>query len=132
MFTLVVFIIALVLVIFLFIMKSLEIYYGKKILLEELIEKFDAHILRIWSKIKFWWSHVNFKNTSLVIAWTVLNIRKIVIAFKRRFDHKQSHFFTKREHPSSKNRGSVSFHLKQVSDYKKTLREEGIDDIKNN
>jgi hypothetical protein len=47
----------------------------------------------------------------------------LIIAVKRRFDHKQAHFFTKREHGPMRNRGSVSFFLKDVSDYKKKLRE---------
>jgi hypothetical protein len=47
----------------------------------------------------------------------------MAVAIKRRFDHEQSHFFTKREPPVAKRKGSVSFFLKNVSDFKKSLRE---------
>ena len=104
-------------------MKSLEIYYGRKIFLERQFENFDAWIDKILLKIKFWWSHVNFKNTKLVFAWLILNIKKIVVSFKRRFDHEQSHFSTKRNLDASKHKSSPSFFLKDVSEYKKSLRE---------
>jgi hypothetical protein len=123
--TFVVFIISLVLIILLFTMKGLEIYHGRKIILEELFLKCDAWIHKTSLKIKYWWSHVNFKNMRLIFSWIIVNIRKLVVSIKRRFDHKQSHFFIKREYDVSKKNNSVSFFLKDVSDYKKSLREEG-------
>lgn len=121
--TFVIFIISLVLIIFLFMMKSLEIYHGRKIFLEELFSKLDIKIHNILLKVKYWWSHVNFKNTRLIFSWIIAKIRRLIITVKRRFDHKQSHFFTKREVTSSKNKAPVSFFLKNVSDHKKSLRE---------
>ncbi len=106
-------------------MKGLEIYHGRKIILEELFLKCDAWIHKTSLKIKYWWSHVNFKNMRLIFSWIIVNIRKLVVSIKRRFDHKQSHFFIKREYDVSKKNNSVSFFLKDVSDYKKSLREEG-------
>ena len=121
--TFVVFIIALVLIAFLFVQKSFEISYGKKILLENAFIKCDRWIHNLLLKIKYWWSHVNFKNTKRVFVWLATNMRRLLVAVKRRLDHKQSSFFTKREYRAPKNRGSVSFFLKDVSDYKKSLRE---------
>jgi hypothetical protein len=122
--TLVTFIVSLVLIVFLFIMKSLEINRGRKMFLEDLFLKCDAWIYKSLLRIKFWWSHVNFRNSRLIFSWIIVSIRKWVITFKRRFDHKQSHFFTKKErHGFEPNKGSVSFFLKNVSDYKKSLRE---------
>jgi len=123
MFTLVTFIISLVLLVLLFVQKSLEIYYGRRIFLERQFENFDGWIHRIIIKIKFWWSHVNFKNTRLIFLWIVGSIHKLAITIKRRFDHEQSHFFTKRNLDVSKHKNSPSFFLKDVSDYKKSLRE---------
>ena len=123
MFTLVTFIISLVLLVLLFIQKSLEIYYGRRIFLERQFEKFDAWIHQIIIKLKFWWSHVNFKNTRLVFLWIVRNIYRMAVVMKRRLDHEQSHFFTKRNLDVSKHKNSPSFFLKDVSDYKKSLRE---------
>lgn len=123
MFTLVIFILALVLVVLLFIMKSLEIYYGRKLFLERQFENFDAWIRKGLLKVWFWWSHINFKNSKIAFSWLINTIRQAVVVVKRRFDHKQSHFFTKRDTHITRNKSSVSFFLKNVSDYKKSLRE---------
>jgi len=123
MFTLVTFIIALFLIVLLFTQKSLEIYYGRRIFLERQFEKFDAWIHQIILKIKFWWSHVNFRNTKLIFLWIAGNLHRLVISLKRRYDHEQSHFFTKRNLDISKHKNQPSFFLKDVSDYKKSLRE---------
>jgi hypothetical protein len=122
--TFLVFIISLGLIALLFFMKSLEIYHGRKIFLEKQFENFDAWIANTLLKVKYWWSHVSFKNTRLIFLWILASIYKLVVAVKRRFDHEQSHFFTKREHVSTtKKKVPVSFFLKDVSDYKKSLRE---------
>ena len=123
MITFVVFIISLILMALLFMMKSFEIYHGRKIFLERQFENFDAWITKIIFKIKFWWSHINFRNTRLVVTWIIVRTRKLVISIKRRYDHEQSHFFTKRNLDISKHKNSPSFFLKDVSDYKKRLRE---------
>ena len=73
---------------------------------------------------------MNFRNTRLIFSWIVASIRKTAIVIKRRFDHEQSHFFTKREPKAPKNKSSVSFFLKDVSDYKKKLREGNEDSDK--
>lgn len=104
-------------------MKALEIYYGRRVFLERQLENFDVWIHKVIQEIKFWWGHINFKNTKLVFLWTITSIHNMVIAIKRRFDHKQSHFFVKRNLDSSKHKNSPSFFLKDVSDYKKSLRE---------
>lgn len=121
--TFIIFIISLILLVLLFVMKNWEIFHGRKIFLEEVFEKCDAGILAILLKIKFWWSHVNFKNTKRVIFWIIDYSKKTAIAVKRHFDHEQSAFFTKREPEVMKSRKPVSFFLKHVADYKKTLRE---------
>ncbi len=122
----VVFIISLVLIALLFLMKSLEIFRGRKIFLEDFFLKCDSWIRTLLLKIKQWWGHINFKNTKIIFSWITNKIKQTVIAIKRRFDHQQSHFFTKKDnHDITKNKGSVSFFLKDVSDYKETLRAEG-------
>jgi hypothetical protein len=118
-----IFIISLILIPLLFFMKSLEIYHGRKIFLEKQFENFDSWIHHTILKIKYWWSHINFKNTKRVFWWILNNIHKFVIAMKRRFDHEQSHFFTKKEGHTNKPKRAPSFFLKDVADYKKSLRE---------
>lgn len=121
--TFVIFIASLVLMALLFFMKSHEIFTGKKIFLENVFLKCDAWIHQTILKIKFWWSHVNFKNTRLLFSWLIAKIKGIIVSIKRRFDHEQSHFFTKREADLSKPKNSPSFFLKDVAEYKKTLRD---------
>ena len=130
MITFVVFITSLALLVLLFVIKSLEIFYGRKIFWERQFENFDAWISKILLKIKYWWSHVTFRNIKLISSWIIVSIRKSVIAVKERLDHKQSHFFAKRDHDIFKNKGSVSFFLKNVSDYKKSLSEDKSGDEK--
>ena len=126
MLTFIAFIVSLSLIILLFVMKNYEVNHGKKIFLEDLFLKCDDLISKALTKIFIWWSHVSFKNTKLIFSWIIANIKRLVIAIKRRFDHKQSHFFSRRDHSSSKSKGSTSFFLKDVSDYKKSLRENKI------
>jgi len=123
--TFIVFIVSLGLIVLLFAIKNLEIYHGRKIFLENLFSKCDVLILKIILKIKFWWSHISFKNTKLIFSWVIVNTKKLIITIKRRFDHKQSHFFTKRDHNISINKNSASFFLKHMAEYKKGLREGG-------
>ena len=120
-----VYIISLILIVLLFIMKSWEIYYGRKIFLERQFENFDAWIHKIIIKVKYSWSQVSFKNTKRVVFWAVDNTRKMIISIKKRLDHKQSHFFAKKENDILKNKKQASFFLKDISEYKKSLREEG-------
>jgi len=124
MITFVIFIISLALLVLLFTMKGLEIYHGRKIFLEDLFLKCDDRIYKTSLKIRYWWSHINFKNLRLIFSWIIVNMRKLIVSVKRRFDHKQSHFFVKREYDLSKKNSSTSFFLKDVSEYKKSLRGE--------
>ena len=121
--TFVIFAVSLVLMALLFVTKALEIYSGRKIFLEKFFWKCDALIWQTILRLRFWWSHVNFKNTKRVLAWIVIRTHRQAVTIKRRYDHKQSHFFTKKELPSLKSKKSASFFLKNVSEFKKNLRE---------
>jgi hypothetical protein len=124
MFSLIIFIISFFFIFTIFLIKGLEIYYNKVFFLTNLLKKADNFILKIISNIKTYISHLNFKNIQLIFSWIMVNISKLIRNIKRRFDHKHSHFFSKRDYLDTKNKGSVSFFLKDVSDYKKSLREE--------
>ncbi len=106
------------------VVKALEIYYKKIFFSTTFLAKFDDKVITILLKIKNFFKHFNFKNIQLIFSWIMVSISKLIRKIKRRFDHKQSHFFSKRDHLENKNKGAVSFFLKDVSDYKKSLREE--------
>ncbi len=125
--TFIVFILSLVLVIAFFVLKSVELSSGRRIFLTTAFEKSDVLILRFLLKLKAFVKKINFRNLRLIFIKLMVNIRKEVTIIKRRLDHQQSHFFTKREIDPNKSKNSPSFFLKNVSDYKKTLREEKKD-----
>jgi hypothetical protein len=121
MFTLVTFITSIALILILVTIKNIESKSGKTFGLTNFFSRFDIQIVRAFKALRVWWSHVNFNNLKLIFSKIVVSIRKVVTMFKRRFDHKHSPFFTKKEH--GKNKASVSFFLKDISDHKKSLRE---------
>ena len=124
MFTLIVFIISLILILVLIVIRNAVLDRGRGNLIFRFYSLSDSKLIRFSNSVKVYWSHVNFKNTKLIFSWITASIRKLVVKIKRRFDHKQSSFFIKREYENySKKKGSVSFFLKNISDHKKNLRE---------
>jgi hypothetical protein len=121
MITLYIFLIALALLVFSLVMKNVELGLGRKIFLPSLFAWSDRIILKGLFKIRQFWSYINFKTIWLIFSLIIASIKKWLTILKRRFDHKHSPFFVKREHS---NRGAVSFFLKDVSDYKKSLRDD--------
>lgn len=123
MFIFVLFLISLVLILFIFAVKGIEAHYSKTIFLTKLLAKGDNFILENLQKSKQILSHINLKNLGLIFSWIIVSISKLIIRVKRHFDHKQAHFFLKKDIDGSKDKAPVSFFLKNVSDYKKSLEE---------
>ncbi len=123
MISLIIFLVALILIVFSLIMKNIELNKGRKIFLASLFAWSDRQIFSVikWSKLT--WSYLTWHNTRLLFTWFMANIRSFVTRVKRRFDHKHSPFFVKKDSHLHKSKGAVSFFLKDVSDYKKSLRE---------
>ncbi|MFA7252262.1 MAG: hypothetical protein WC027_00150 [Candidatus Paceibacterota bacterium] len=122
--TFVVFIVALILLIALVTLKGLELSSGRVFILTNLFLKCDSWFLKVWSNLVSGFKKINWSNTCLIFQRIFVSIRRLIVSIKRRFDHKQSHFFIKRDHSSSK-KGAVSFFLKDVAEYKKQLRDGG-------
>jgi len=123
--TFVVFIVALIFIVSLLLIKKAELSSGRVFFLTNIFAKCDGWFLGVWSKVVIWFKKINWPNTCLIFQKIFASIRKLIISIKRRFDHKQSHFFTKHEHGLSNNKkGPVSFFLKDVAEYKKSLRDE--------
>ncbi len=81
--------------------------------------KIIHHSKNIVSKIKF----KNFHRLALAIADL---IKKEIIYLKRRFDSKQPAFFLSPQEPSHIHKNSVSFFIKNVTDYKNSLRRKDL------
>ncbi len=123
MINLIIFLVALALIVFSLIMKNIELTRGRKIFLASLFAWSDQVIFKAIAWLKYFWSMLTFRNAKLLFIWIIASIRTLVTRVKRRFDHKHSPFFVKKDNHLTKNKGSVSFFLKDVSDYKKTLRD---------
>lgn len=126
--TFVIFFVSLFLVVFSLIMKGVEISRGRKIFLAETFAKSDEHLFAFLIKIKKIWRQINFNNTKLFFRRILDLLKNQTRLLKRRFDHKQSHFFSKREHDSASQKGSASFFLKNIAEHKKALREKAETD----
>jgi hypothetical protein len=121
--TFVLFLISLVLIGIILGVKDFEFRNNRKTFFSSLFSKGDKFVLKFRTKFIRCILSINFKNIQFVFSWLLDRIKKSIVILKRRFDHKQTHFFTQKDNDIFKNKGSVSFFLKDVSDYKKSLRE---------
>ena len=128
MLTPIIFILSLAVIVFSLIMKKIETERGQKIFLAKLFERSDIFILESLGILKREWLKLNFTNAKLLFSRIVASIKAALRSVKRRLDHKHSPFFTKQDESSS-HKGAVSFFLKDVSEYKKKLREGEIDNL---
>lgn len=103
-------------------MKALEIFKNRKMFLGKLGSATDHIVLDLWHLIKNTISHINIKNfiKFFVIIWKYLV--KMSVKVKRRLDGRQPKFLIKQDRGVFKNNGSVSFFLKNVSEYKDSLK----------
>lgn len=121
--TLVVFLVSLALIIILILIRGWGISRDRNLFLDRIFSKPDQKILKIFSQVKIWLLQINLKNTKLIFSKIMVSMRRVAVLIKRRFDHKQSYFFTKREHDSFRSKRPASFFLKNISEHKKYLRE---------
>lgn len=81
--------------------------------------KIVHHSKRVASKIRY----KNFHKLTLAVANF---IKEEMIYLKRRFDSKQPAFFLSPQRPSHIHKNSVSFFIKNVTDYKNSLRKKDL------
>lgn len=120
--TFIVFIITLFLIFFLFLFKGWEVSSGRNFFWKRFFKSGDIYLEHLFKKVDYWWGYVNARNCQLLFCWIAVSIKRLFIIIKRRFDHEQSHFFTRRDTSIPKSKKSASFFLKDVSEYKKELR----------
>jgi hypothetical protein len=71
-------------------------------------------------------SKIKFKNFHRLNVRIISFIKKEAIYFKRRFDSKQPAFFLSPQKPNNLKKNSVSFFIKNISDYKNSLRKKDL------
>ena len=100
--------------------------FGFPILNHEIVFKFakksDVFFHITIKVLKYWFFKIKFKNFHRLVVIIVNFVKREIIVLKRKFDSKQPKFFLKPQKNGGPNKNSVSFFLKNVSDYKDTLR----------
>lgn len=94
--------------------------------ISNMVEKNDEHVHKIVSKSKYAISHVKFENLHKLTVYLANLIHKESVYLKRRFDSKQPAFFLSPQKPSHITKNSVSFFIKNITDYKHSLREKDL------
>jgi hypothetical protein len=109
-----------ILIVLLFAVKYYEIQVLRHEALVEMVKKHDEKVHEVVSKGKAVAKKIHFKNAHRLALLTTDFIKKESIALKRKFDSNQPKFFLMPPKPGP-HKGSASFFLKKVSDYKDSL-----------
>jgi hypothetical protein len=121
------FYISLVLLVGFITIKSLEVYYDRQHVLSKVICKGDDYCHEAVGKTKHFISKIKFKNFHKLAVLIAEFTKREAIYLKRRFDSKQPKFFIKPSNkPDLHKKSSVSFFLKNVSDYKNSLKNKDL------
>jgi len=94
--------------------------------ISNIVDKNDEHVHKIVTKSKHAISHIKFKNFHRLTVAIADFIHKEMVYLKRRFDSKQPAFFLSPQKPSHITKNSVSFFIKNITDYKNSLREKDL------
>lgn len=76
--------------------------------------------------LRHWISKIKFKNFHKLVVILINFSKREIILLKRKFDSKQPKFFLKHQKINNPNKNSVSFFLKNVSEYKESLRKKDL------
>jgi len=117
------FYISLVLILGFFAVKLFEVRNNEKHAISKIICKGDDYCHETIGKARGIFRKIKIKNFQRVTIKLIDWVKKEMVYLKRRFDSKQPKFFlTQMPKHDIHKKGSVSFFLKNVSDYKNSLR----------
>ncbi|MFA5935096.1 MAG: hypothetical protein WC827_04380 [Candidatus Paceibacterota bacterium] len=91
-----------------------------------ILHKSDKHCHNIICVIRYFFSKIKIKNFNKLVLFIINFIKTETVYLKRKFDSKQPKFFLKPQKNNSNNKNSVSFFLKNVSDYKDSLKNKDL------
>lgn len=120
--TLVLFYISLVLIVVMLTAKYFEVSIVDNRTTKKVLHKSDKYCHSIICLLRFFLSKIKIKNFNRLFLLIINFIKREMVYLKRKFDSKQPKFFLKPQKNNSNNKSSVSFFLKNVSEYKDTLR----------
>src|ERR1035437_4699226 len=105
-------------------------YFGVSLFHHEVIvnivDENEQHFHTIVGKGKHIGSQIHFENFHKLTLKIANFTKKEIIYLKRRFDSKQPKFFLKPQKLNTPSKHSVSFFLKNVSEYKDSLKDKSL------
>ena len=122
----VLFYISLLYLVAIFSMKYFGVSFSHHEVISKIHEKNDEHAHTILNKSKTAISHIKFENLHKLSVYIANFIHKESVYLKRRFDSKQPAFFLSPQKPSHIKKNSVSFFIKNVTDYKNSLNKKDL------
>ncbi|MFA6797274.1 MAG: hypothetical protein WCR40_00995 [Candidatus Paceibacterota bacterium] len=120
------FYISLFLVVVMLIVKSFNFSFVSNKNTLKVIHKSDRYCYNIICVIRYFLSKIKIKNFNKIFLFIINFAKRETVYLKRRFDSKQPKFFLKPKKSSLNSKSSVSFFLKNVSEYKDSLRNKDI------
>jgi hypothetical protein len=120
------FYISFVCLVVMFAMKYFGISFEHHEAISNMVDKNDEHVHNIVSKSRRAISKIRFKNFHKLTLKITDFIKKESIYLKRKFDSKQPAFFLNPQKPSHVTKNSVSFFIKNVTDYKNSLKQKDL------
>ncbi len=102
--------------------RAFELSSGQKLLEVSFVRKTDIFVHHFFHLIKRQISRISIKGTWKLIYKLSVQTKDWLVNFKKKYDSRQPKFFVKQTKNDITQKGSVSFFLKNVSDYKESIR----------
>lgn len=103
-------------------LRTFELSGGHKILEANFVRKTDIIVHDFFHLLKKQISRISIRNIYTFFCFICTKVKIATINFKRGYDSRQPKFFIKQTKNDINKAGSVSFFLKNVSDYKDSIR----------
>jgi len=103
-------------------LRAFELSNGHRILEANFVRKTDIIVHNFFHLLKKQVSRISIRGTYKFICHICVKIKEKAIDLKRGYDSRQPKFFIKQTKNDITKNGSVSFFLKNVSDYKDSIR----------
>ena len=103
-------------------LRAFELKNGYKILEANFVKKTDVMVHTFFHLLKKQISRISIRGSYKIICNACNKIKNAIINFKRNYDSRQPKFFIKQTKNDITKNGSASFFLKNVSDYRDSIR----------
>ncbi len=107
-------------------LKMFEYKTGRKTYISSFGKETDTFVSHSWKLFKNFLVSLSFKNTMRFFSWLWKTLSVLTWKLKKRFDSRQPKFFMQQNQFDPKGKGRVSFFWRNVSEYKKGLKENNL------